>query len=95
MAADKTSPKNIRHLELEEIKAFFISQGDAAFRATQVYEWLWKKSAHSFDDMTNLPKATREMLKENFVINGVEVDLMQKVRMALLKTLLSYLTATK
>ncbi|HTA83044.1 MAG TPA: 23S rRNA (adenine(2503)-C(2))-methyltransferase RlmN [Bacteroidia bacterium] len=75
---DKTSPKNIRHLDLDEIKAFFVSRKEPAFRATQVYEWLWKRSVHSFDDMSNLSKATREMLKENFVINGAEIDLMQK-----------------
>jgi 23S rRNA (adenine2503-C2)-methyltransferase len=77
-ASDNISPENIRHLELGEIKAFFTSHGESAFRATQVYEWLWKRSVHSFDDMTNLSKATREMLKENFVINGAEIDLMQK-----------------
>jgi 23S rRNA (adenine2503-C2)-methyltransferase len=77
-APDKTSPKNIRHLDLDEIKAFFVSRKEPAFRATQVYEWLWKRSVHSFDDMSNLSKATREMLKENFVINGAEIDLMQK-----------------
>ena len=77
-APDKISPQNIRHLELGEIKSFFTTHGESAFRATQVYEWLWKRSVHSFDDMTNLSKATREMLKENFVINGAEIDLMQK-----------------
>jgi len=77
-APDKTSPKNIRHLDLDEIKAFFVSRKEPAFRATQVYEWLWKRSVHSFDDMSNLSKATREMLKESFVINGAEIDLMQK-----------------
>ena len=77
-APDNISPQNIRHLELGEIKTFFTSHGESDFRATQVYEWLWKRSVHSFDDMTNLSKATREMLKENFVINGAEIDLMQK-----------------
>jgi len=75
---DKIAPNNIRHLELGEIKAFFAEKGEPAFRATQVYEWLWKKSAHSFDDMTNLSKATREMLKENFVIGAAVVELTQK-----------------
>ncbi|HSY77590.1 MAG TPA: 23S rRNA (adenine(2503)-C(2))-methyltransferase RlmN [Bacteroidia bacterium] len=77
-AAGNISPENIRHLELADIKAFFKEHGEPAFRATQVYEWLWKKSAHSFDEMSNLSKATREKLKEHFVINAVEIDLMQK-----------------
>ncbi len=77
-AAGNISPENIRHLELADIKAFFKEHGEPAFRATQVYEWLWKKSAHSFDEMSNLSKATREKLKEHFVLNAVEIDLMQK-----------------
>ncbi len=62
--------KNIRHLELEEIKAFFHERGEPAFRAAQVYEWLWKKSARSFDEMTNLSFETRKALGQAFVIEG-------------------------
>lgn len=69
--------KDIRALSLEELKAVFIENGDQAFRAKQVYEWLWKKSAITFDEMTNLSKATREMLAKHFIINAVSVDDMQ------------------
>src|SRR5579872_966015 len=69
--------QNIRALSLKEIKIFFTEKGDESFRATQVYEWLWKKSARSFDEMSNLSKATRELLKENFVIGGIVTELSQ------------------
>ena len=69
--------KDIRSLSLEELKTVFIENGDKAFRAKQVYEWLWKKSARTFDEMTNLSKATRELLNTHFVINAVQVDDMQ------------------
>lgn len=69
--------KDIRSLTLDELKKVFVENGDQAFRAKQVYEWLWKKSATSFDLMTNLSKATRELLDKNFVINAVKVDDMQ------------------
>jgi len=69
--------KDIRSLSLDELKKVFVENGDQAFRAKQVYEWLWKKSATSFDLMTNLSKATRELLDKNFVINAVKVDDMQ------------------
>ena len=39
-----------------------VSSGDKAFRGNQVYEWLWQKSAHTFEAMTSLSKATRTML---------------------------------
>jgi len=66
--------RDIRSLTLEELKQIFIARGDKAFRAVQIYEWLWKKSSRNFDDMTNLSKEIRQFLKENFVINEVKVD---------------------
>ena len=70
--------RDIRQLSLEEIQEFFVSIGDKAFRAKQVYEWLWKKSAKDFDQMTNLSLSTRELLKEKFSINHIKVDEMQR-----------------
>ena len=70
--------KDIRALTKDELRAFFVDQGDKAFRGNQVYEWLWQKSAHSFDDMTSISKQTRQMLDDNFVINHIKVDSMQR-----------------
>ena len=70
--------RDIRKLKLEELKEFFVQQGDKAFRAQQVHEWLWKKSAKDFDQMTNLSLPTRNLLKENFTINHILVDNMQR-----------------
>jgi 23S rRNA (adenine2503-C2)-methyltransferase len=65
---------NIRHLSSQELTAFFVSSGDKAFRARQVEEWLWKKAARSFAEMTNLSKETRNLLEENFKIDAIAVD---------------------
>lgn len=73
----QTTKKDIRSLSKEELRDFFVSQGDKSFRGNQVYEWLWSKGAHHFDDMTNLSKETRQMLEEHFVINHIKVDTMQ------------------
>ena len=70
--------KDIRQLSLNEIQDFFASIGDKPFRARQVYEWLWKKSAKDFDQMTNISLKTRGLLKENFAINHILVDEMQR-----------------
>jgi 23S rRNA (adenine2503-C2)-methyltransferase len=74
----KNDKKDIRALTKEQLQQFFVSQGDKSFRGTQVYEWLWGKGAHSFEDMTNISKETRRMLSENFVINHIRVDQMQR-----------------
>jgi 23S rRNA (adenine2503-C2)-methyltransferase len=70
--------KDIRSLTKSQLRDFFVANGNNAFRGNQVYEWLWNKSAHSFEDMTNISKETRQMLDNNFVINHVKVDTMQR-----------------
>jgi len=70
--------KDIRALSKEQLRDFFTASGDKAFRGNQVYEWLWSKGAHQFDDMTNVSKETRAMLEDNFVINHIKVDTMQR-----------------
>ncbi len=70
--------KDIRALSKEQLRDFFVANQDKAFRGNQVYEWLWSKGAHSFEDMTNVSKETRTMLENSFVINHIKVDTMQR-----------------
>ncbi|MFZ5971259.1 MAG: 23S rRNA (adenine(2503)-C(2))-methyltransferase RlmN [Bacteroidota bacterium] len=70
--------RDIRKLKLEELKKFFADHNEKPFRAQQVYDWLWNKSAKSFDQMTNLSIELRSFLKEHFVINHIKVDKMQR-----------------
>ena len=42
------------------------AQGEPAFRAKQILDWLYKKRARSWDDMTNLSKPLRAWLAETF-----------------------------
>lgn len=69
---------NLRHLNLDQMKAYFVEIGEKPFRAKQVYEWIWKKSARTFDQMTNLSIETRAKLEEKFSINPVQVQNHQK-----------------
>ncbi|MFT6166139.1 MAG: 23S rRNA (adenine2503-C2)-methyltransferase [Vicingaceae bacterium] len=69
----KSTKQNIRNLSLEEMKTLFVEKGEKAFRAKQLYEWLWKKSARSFDEMTNLSIGLRDKLQEEFEIPAVTV----------------------
>lgn len=72
-----TSKKDIRKMDVEAIKSYLVTIGEKPFRAKQLYEWLWNKSVHSFDEMTNLSLVTRERLKEQFTINGAALDQQQ------------------
>jgi adenine C2-methylase RlmN of 23S rRNA A2503 and tRNA A37 len=53
--------KDIRAVSRTYYVNFFVTQGDKAFRGNQVYEWLWSKGAHSFEDMTNISKETYDV----------------------------------
>ena len=73
-----SSKKDIRSLNEDELKEVLSSNSFKSFRAKQIFHWIWNKSAHSFDEMLNLPKDLIIFLKENFVINFVKVHRMQK-----------------
>lgn len=70
--------QDIRKLSLDEIKAFFLAHGEKEYRALQVYEWIWMKSATDFDQMTNLSLANRQLLKEHFSFQLLRIDKMQR-----------------
>lgn len=64
---------DIRSISLFDIELFFAKHNEKSFRAKQVYEWIWKKSATSFEMMTNLSNKMREELNANFVINPISI----------------------
>lgn len=71
---------NLFGLECGALAASFAELGEPAFRARQVYSWLYRKRARSFDVMTNLKQALRERLAGAFTLEWPE----------LLERLLSY-----
>ena len=70
--------KDIRSLTEQEFKDILISNSFKPFRANQIFHWLWKKSIHSFSEMTNLPDELVIFLENNFIINNIKVHQMQK-----------------
>ena len=69
---------DIRQLSLEELIPKIAELGEKKFRAKQIHEWLWKKRATSFDQMTNLSKSLRQNLQDMFIINAVLLREVQK-----------------
>jgi len=47
---------------------------EKSFRAKQIYEWLWRKNAGSFDEMTNLSVSLREKLKTHYRIDKITLE---------------------
>jgi 23S rRNA (adenine2503-C2)-methyltransferase len=69
--------QNIRHLSFSDIEQQLITLGEPKFRAKQVWEWIWLKHAHSFEDMTNLSKVLRAKLTEQYTLPALKVDATQ------------------
>ena len=73
-----SSKKDIRSFNEEQLKEILISKSFKPFRAKQILHWIWKKSVHGFDEMSNIPLNLIQFLKENFVINYIKVHSKQK-----------------
>jgi len=65
---------DIRSLDLAQLQLHFTEMKEPAYRAKQVYQWLWQKSARTFEEMSNLSKELRAKLDLNYAINAVEVN---------------------
>ena len=64
--------KDIRTSTNEELLLFCTNNNLPKFRAKQISEWLWKKRAISFDEMTSLSKTMRDLFAEYFIINPIK-----------------------
>lgn len=67
---DKVSISGLSLTELEELVQSF---DEPKFRAKQLHQWVYLKSAKNFDEMTNVSKSFREKLKENTVITDTKI----------------------
>lgn len=65
---------NIREFSKSELIQKLESLGEKSFRAKQIYEWLWKKNAATFDEMSNLSKDLRKKMEDHFFIDHIELD---------------------
>ena len=66
--------KDIRQLTLDQLTSELVSIGEKPFRAKQIYEWLWKKRAVSFDQMTNISEQLRKQLDDVYAIYAIKLS---------------------
>ena len=63
---------DIKSMTLEELTVWMKEQGEPAFRAKQVFEWLYR-GVTSFDEMSNLSKTLRQKLSETCILDVPKV----------------------
>ncbi|MBM7701816.1 23S rRNA (adenine(2503)-C(2))-methyltransferase RlmN [Metabacillus iocasae] len=75
-AKDNRKP-SIYSLQLHELENWLVERGEKKFRGKQVYDWLYHKRVTAFDDMTNLSKGLRDLLKDNFSLTTLNTAVQQ------------------
>ena len=65
--------QSIYSITREKLEEYFINIGEKKFKATQVFEWIYRKGVRSFSDMTNISKETIDKLNEEFGFNEIKI----------------------
>jgi 23S rRNA (adenine2503-C2)-methyltransferase len=64
---------NIKDFSFKEFEAYLVDRKQPAYRAQQIWQWLFQKRAASFAEMTNLSTALRGRLAEDFTISRLKI----------------------
>jgi len=64
---------NLYNFSIEELENYFVSINDKKFRASQVFEWLYRKRIETISEMTNLKKELLEKLESCFTLNTISL----------------------
>ncbi len=70
--------KDIKSLNLEELKKEMEEMGEKAFRAKQMYEWMHKKLVRGFDEMTNVSDKLKAVCQERYAFTSLSIVRVQK-----------------
>ncbi|MDI7741612.1 23S rRNA (adenine(2503)-C(2))-methyltransferase RlmN [Lysinibacillus fusiformis] len=79
--------ESIYSLRPDQLEEWLTANGEKAFRAGQIYEWLYEKRVKTFDEMSNLSKALREKLAENFLLTTLSTIIKQESKDGTIKFL--------
>ncbi|AYA75371.1 23S rRNA (adenine(2503)-C(2))-methyltransferase RlmN [Bacillus sp. Y1] len=69
---------SIYSIELHDLKAWLVEHNEKAFRAEQIFDWLYKKRVTSFEDMSNLSKTLRETLEKHYSLTTLNTLIQQQ-----------------
>ena len=79
--------QSIYSLRYDEMQNWLTEHGQQKFRAKQIFEWLYQKRVDTIDEMTNLSKDLRQLLKDNFVMTTLTTVVKQESKDGTIKFL--------
>lgn len=63
----------ITEFQEEELRNWAVDQGEKPFRATQLFQWLYKHKTTSLEKMNNLAKTFRQKIEANFSLEAIPI----------------------
>ena len=67
--ADTSNKKNIREESLRDLSDFLTAQGEKAFRAKQIWQWIWQRGVTDFAETVSYTHLVISY-RTNFLIRG-------------------------
>ena len=64
---------NIYGLSKKDLENYFENINEKKYKATQLYDWLYKKRVKTFEEMTNIKKEIIDRLKKEFILEKPEI----------------------
>jgi len=72
------SKQDLRSFNMQELQNIIVELGEAKFRASQIFDWIHKKQADSFEDMKNVSRQLKEKLEKGYSIYTVKKERVQE-----------------
>lgn len=69
-----TTTFDLKSTSLNELTAIIQRNGFPAFRAKQIFDWVFKKGVRNFEEMTNISEDVRQFLKNTSILNNCSVE---------------------
>lgn len=79
---------NLYGMEMQKLQKLMLEEGQKAYRAVQLYTWIYEKKATSFDEMSDISQKFRDVLKEKYCLELPSIYLKQVSEDGTIKLLL-------
>lgn len=65
--------ESLYNLNYDQMCEYALDHGWKSYRGHQIFQWLYRNRVFDIDEMSNVSKETREILKKDFIVNPLEL----------------------